>query len=325
MREVYCVDGPLAGRTVAVSDYVSSFTAAKRQPGYATSLHPVVPVHQFVTYYIDERGDASVTRYPEPEKVPDAIGPAIMWRAWALEQPLYEEWMRAPSLLLTSMAHRSNVWEPGQAESAWCRGFGQAHPAPHEGCRCGIYVMDTLEDLLDEESQVAPIFRGTSAWGGTVVVGEVEVWGKTVKHKKGRRVEFARVHSLLAPPLVNDRNADLGELARRYDVPLHENEHLERVLGHARQSGGYITNDVNGWFQQRLQNAVAYTANGVKAEMLKFQQQSQATVDTFEKYKQMGTVATWAEEEDKDPDKPIPKKRQDHLEFRKDDWKRRLR
>lgn len=161
---------------------------------------------------------------------PDLIGPVTAWRAWKVD---YRD-TGVP--FLRSMAFETE-WLPGEALRAGNHdrgGEGLDHAAPQADCVCGIYVLDTVDALMEESTQIrhhvnfvrrlaeqkTPEGHAFVAGRRTVVVGEVDVWGRSVRHEQGRRVEYAQVRSIASTPIVNGLSVELAELAERYDVPL---------------------------------------------------------------------------------------------------------
>lgn len=236
IEEVTFVDGPWAGETrrVPLSNNQFVVIMPSSVPWSATS--PLTSPSRQVRYFVQEFSDGTFRATvdydseaePEPDAAPDIVGPVVAWRAWDVITD-----MSAPDTRLRSMAYAS-AWPTDKPLDARCMrndmpgDFGD-HSAPQETCYCGIYVMDSLDDLLEEQTQMRRALVD-DARHRTVVLGEVEVWGRAVRHEKGRRVEHARVRSLLSTPLRNDFGVDVGELAAAYRVPLIIRPDLEQRI-----------------------------------------------------------------------------------------------
>ncbi len=127
---------------------------------------------------------------------------------------------------LRSLTGRHQPWAPGQALQARCRfddvdrsdwryrlvsGFStEPHPAPAEGCTCGLYAARTLEDL-----------RGQMLFGlSRMVVGQVSLWGKVVPGQHGYRAEFAYPHRLCVFDGSVRRDAGVLDALSAYGVPV---------------------------------------------------------------------------------------------------------
>ena len=99
-----------------------------------------------------------------------AAEPVVGWRYWQLQPG---------TAVLRSVTHKSHGWTPGRPLRAACRGSG--HPAPAEGCSCGIYGSEDLESLREHGLCLVP---------GPLVVGQVALWGKVVADGHGYRGEY---------------------------------------------------------------------------------------------------------------------------------------
>jgi hypothetical protein len=106
-----------------------------------------------------------------------AADPVTGWRYWQL---------RPGTTVLRSVTHKGFAWTPGRPLRATCRGGG--HPAPAEGCSCGIYGSADLASLREHGVCLVP---------GALVVGRVALWGKVVADEHGYRGEYAYPATLL--------------------------------------------------------------------------------------------------------------------------------
>ena len=96
--------------------------------------------------------------------------PVTGWRYWQLQPG---------TVALRSVTHKSFAWTPGRPLRAGCRGGG--HPAPDEGCSCGIYGSADLTTLREHGVCLTP---------GALVLGQVALWGKVVADDHGYRGEY---------------------------------------------------------------------------------------------------------------------------------------
>lgn len=261
------------------------------------------------------------------DTAPDLIGPVVAYRAWRVQDDF-----------LRSMAWWGIDYPPNTEMHARCIGLRSLGcDAPGPACRCGIYVMHTLDDLLAEPTQIAAIKR-TSGWRYGVaaqpaIAGEVEVWGRSERYKRGRRVEWCRIRSLYAEPL--EGTVDVGEVAERYGVPLLDDPEGKiaawkaepppnpqrfttvRYSGQRFSSGGYIPSGPQYSAHVDRQGTVTHHAvpvrlytTGLKdyAEAMRQAVQSMANA-----YRVPMDVMDPEQDTPTDPDKPIPGPPKDHL------------
>lgn len=143
---------------------------------------------------------------------PGGTGPAVNgWRYWRLD-PV--------TGLLRSLTMRAVSWQPGRPVRAWCR---TGHRAPAAGCACGVYGAPHLASLHE---------HGLCLPQGGLVVGEVALWGETVRDAGGYRAEYGYPARLsVVEETVPDGAVEmsLGRLAR-YGVPV-ETTSLEQAVG----------------------------------------------------------------------------------------------
>ncbi len=149
--------------------------------------------------------------------VPDSVTPIVAWRYWRLG---------GADGLLRSLTGRHQRWEPGQALRARCRfddvdrtdwryrmvsGFSvDPHPAPAEGCTCGLYAARSLGAL-----------RGQMLFGlNRMVVGQVSLWGKVIPGQHGYRAEFAYPDRLCVFEGVINRDPGVLDALSAYAVPV---------------------------------------------------------------------------------------------------------
>ncbi|MFN2606894.1 MAG: hypothetical protein ABR511_03205 [Acidimicrobiales bacterium] len=136
----------------------------------------------------------------------------VGWRYWQL----------SGAGRLRSVTQRRIEWRPGTVMLARCLGAG--HPAPDEGCDCGIYGARDLASLREHGLCLAP---------EAVVVGRVALWGTVLDDVSGWRAEVAAPVDLwvvadLVPPAGLDATvAALGT----YGVPVGTMPLAEAVAG----------------------------------------------------------------------------------------------
>jgi hypothetical protein len=127
------------------------------------------------------------------------------WRCWFV---LPEEGRLRPVYM------RGLRWGPGHAQEATCA--RRMHPAPDEGCACGVYAV--FHPLLLEEVQwLDQTPPDVERIPGVLVVGQVALWGKVVQHERGWRAQFAYPTHLYA--FTHDE-ALVDGLRQDYQVPV---------------------------------------------------------------------------------------------------------
>lgn len=119
--------------------------------------------------------------------VPDAIEPAVGYRAWRV----------GADGLLHSVT-MSAVWEPDKPYEAEC-GSGREHECPDPKCTCGCYAAATFNRLFS-----MGYAAGGYGWYGegtrqTVIVGTVSMWGIIIPGQHGWRAQYAYPKKLLIP------------------------------------------------------------------------------------------------------------------------------
>lgn len=118
--------------------------------------------------------------------IPDYLSPITGYRVW--------QWDRAGLRSLNG-----ETWQPGQPLEARCRLSGfvhrrrrgaslRPHDAPHLNCTCGIYAGKSLEHLRRPGYQ------------GSLIYGQVLLWGAIIEHERGWRSQYAYPQSFLLPP-----------------------------------------------------------------------------------------------------------------------------
>ena len=135
--------------------------------------------------------------------VPDLVEPVTGYRSWTVRiHPDGEPRLSSP--------YRRSVWTPGEACTAVCSAQlvatavgmrsvrpspGGAHPAPGEGCTCGVHAWRTRAAALADAAGT----RGLRA-----VSGEVDLWGALIRHERGWRAAFGYPRSMTVHPATTD-------------------------------------------------------------------------------------------------------------------------
>jgi hypothetical protein len=115
----------------------------------------------------------------------------IGYRAW------YPRFRHTPGLYPLTQNIAWPARSPIQAVCSFQIGVSpeHLHPAPFEGCSCGIWTRNTLDDLKGFLSYNSP------AETLPYVLGAVKVWGKIIAHEDGFRAEYAQIVGLIGVAL----------------------------------------------------------------------------------------------------------------------------
>lgn len=103
--------------------------------------------------------------------IPDRVSPSVGYRAWLLDSAGH---LRSPQVPIDNKP----CWVPLQPLEGVC---DQTHEVPGDSCGCGIYAKTTLQGV---RSHFWPA-------SGSMVLGEVALWGRTVEHEGGYRSQYA--------------------------------------------------------------------------------------------------------------------------------------
>lgn len=171
---------------------------------------------------------------------PDVLGEVVAYRAWRT-QPASNCWMFG-GLLPAASPSPSGLFATGQ-RAAWpserhltahCLANADhgAVMAPGEDCECGVYGLSTLEAAVDRvlgkpgstNAEPGTLARRDEVDRGTIVFGEVRLWGRLVEHEKGWRAEHARP-SCLYRTWDDEIDGQVVEVAGRYGVPVVQPPH----------------------------------------------------------------------------------------------------
>ncbi len=159
---------------------------------------------------------------------PDLIEPLRAWRVWSV--PETDAGWRLSSI------HYRQVWEPRSEAAAWCYRSSRIphagsaahdrHLAPVAGCQCGIYGARRPEAA----GEYLPLRHGpwesmyVSSEYRHRVVGEIELWGRTLECADGYRASFGYPARLWVPTRRPDgREFDAASVAlglADYGVPI---------------------------------------------------------------------------------------------------------
>ena len=159
---------------------------------------------------------------------PDLLGPLRAWRVWSVED--------TPDGWRLSSIHHRQIWEPETETEAWCyRSSGLAlanrvthdrHLAPVAGCQCGIYGADDVsaagEYLVRQHASYESMY--VAARYRHRVVGQIELWGRTLECARGYRATYGYPTRLWIPTQRPDgRSVDVAGIALDlvdYGVPV---------------------------------------------------------------------------------------------------------
>jgi hypothetical protein len=139
---------------------------------------------------------------------PDAIEPAVGWRAWDVVE-------LDGAYRLCSLAFWT-IWLPAAPAVAACRRMLvdrswsrlPDHAAPHEQCTCGIYATLTASQVLDYARRFRP--RSDTVHR---IAGRVSLWGAVVECEGGWRAAQAYPSALFVPS-ARGRRGLAGRLPR---------------------------------------------------------------------------------------------------------------
>jgi len=159
---------------------------------------------------------------------PDLLGPLRGWRAWTVRRT--DDGWRLASI------HYREVWPAGNELAAWCfrsthlaavQGIGhERHLAPVAGCHCGIYGADgrehAAEYLIPEHAGWETMYTASTYLHR--VLGQIDLWGRTVECEHGYRASYGYPARLWVPTRRPDgAELDVGAIALDlldYGVPV---------------------------------------------------------------------------------------------------------
>jgi hypothetical protein len=146
-----------------------------------------------------------------PDLVPDGIEPLVGYRTW------FQSLGRRHASLHSMNCSEDEPcpWEgdPSNWVTASCA-LGENHRAPEEGCSCGIYALKNPTEL---KTFIGMLLAGTSPWGGTHVLGRVELAGKIIEHGDGYRAEKARIAELMP---FDGQTREVMLVSNRLSIPM---------------------------------------------------------------------------------------------------------
>lgn len=164
-----------------------------------------------------------------------------VWRGWKWEQRPWEEvvtqaqWIRGmqqspvtviaqTSFVFSSAAVPVNNFQhlPPKPEAATLYGHdwsvvpaGHCEDSPGEGCSCGIYMGNTIDDV---DSYARP----------EMVLLRIATWGKVIRGEYASRSQYAYPQAILHAPSVRKAR----EIARNYGIPIEANGWPDRAEHH---------------------------------------------------------------------------------------------
>jgi hypothetical protein len=126
-------------------------------------------------------------------EVPDYVSPVVGWRLWEVQS-------RGDEPVLRSLVRRDCRWPARRPLVAECPasrlpGPRDRHPAPGEGCWCGVHAFKDQAEALRTMCDIGPELDGP------LVVGTVAMWGRVVDCEHGYRAERAYPAQLWVPYL----------------------------------------------------------------------------------------------------------------------------
>lgn len=145
-------------------------------------------------------------------QVPDAIEPAVGYRAWLVKDGR-----------IYSYAHQEVMWEPRMPFEAFC-GVGRDHDVPDPRCSCGLYAAMTFNRLFDMGyTKSSGLFAAKP--GQVTIAGQVSLWGNIIPGEIGWRAQLAYPKKFLIPYTKWKIAVELSEV---YGVPF-SLYNLERI------------------------------------------------------------------------------------------------
>lgn len=138
----------------------------------------------------------------EPEFETNLIEALVGWKKWYLVESGF--WRDNLSTM------HDCIWMPDQATEAKCD-EDSSHISPAFHHTCGIYAVDTIDQIREYEPQPR------------IVIGQIYGWGKYVRGDQGWRAQFAYPKSFL----LRSEQAMLVEPLRKYHVPIYVEQPLQ--------------------------------------------------------------------------------------------------
>lgn len=215
---------------------ISSYVATGQNPrsvNVSVRRHPPGPAPHFAYSLQSTRAFLTFgTVEPGPEPPVTDLrsfeGSFVGYRAWALD-----DW----KLIGTGRIPHSLPWKPG-VNTARCA--MHEHPAPYDGCDCGLYALARFD-------------RGSEWWRQADVLGAVEAWADEAQdnhdrffvHRTGFRAQYAKI-ILLATDEAYPRakNGAIVALAKEHGADVCKRPHLEAA---ASEHGQLVPDDVLAW------------------------------------------------------------------------------
>jgi hypothetical protein len=171
----------------------------------------------------------------------DYAGTIEGWRVWLAKRhsiryfdPATESRRKLRGPYLLKSVTSEDWWRPQDPMSADCNitlgyRFDITHKdedrlCPDSGCKCGIYAVESLSNLMEVYQTSNRLFYRLSVERYPAVVGLVKMWGKVIPGEWGWRAQFAYPSQLYIidrfAGRFRSRHDRLLEDLRRYGVPV---------------------------------------------------------------------------------------------------------
>lgn len=175
------------------------------------------------------------------EKASDYAGTIEGWRVWLAKRhsiryfdPTSEARRKLRGPYLLKSVTSDDWWRPEEPMVADCNitlgyRFDITHAdedriSPDSGCKCGIYAVESLSNLMEVYQTSNRLFYRLSVERYPAVVGLVKMWGKVVPGEWGWRAQFAYPSKLFIidrfAGRVRARHDRVLDDLRRYRVPV---------------------------------------------------------------------------------------------------------
>lgn len=116
-------------------------------------------------------------------EIPDAIEPAVGWRAWNL--------ITLDGGVFVGSINAGVMWPAGRKFEAVCP---QTHEPPDPSCSCGVYAARTRKHLQKMGYHFFDLDESR-----LVLIGEVNLWGGIIPGTQGWRAQYAYPKNFLVP------------------------------------------------------------------------------------------------------------------------------
>ncbi len=161
---------------------------------YTGGFYPSIASYKYTGHLLVDDTEPEPPK-PKPETIEETEGSIIGYRAWAVR----------PDGRLRSIAH-DTIWASSVVQSLDEDGESVK---PSINNDYGIYAMNSFIDAL---LQLGGEMYGSWITSNFYALGQVEMWGRTVKCTKGYRAENASIYSFYKPLFGTDSSDELIEL-----------------------------------------------------------------------------------------------------------------